>query len=55
MSKPTVASNHAQISAHEKICAERWGETLSRIKRLEAVVVSGGGAIIVMLLSLLLK
>ena len=55
MSKPTVASNHAQITAHEKLCAERQQEILSRIKRLETTIVAGGGAVIVMLISLLFK
>lgn len=55
MSKPTVASTHAQITKHEAICAERWLETLSRIKRLEAILIGGAGAIILMLLGLHFK
>jgi len=36
MAKPTVEQVKGQIDSHEAICAERWGETLFRLKRLEA-------------------
>lgn len=55
MSKPTVASTHAQITKHEAVCAERWAETLSRIKRLEAVIIGGAGSIILLLIGLHFK
>lgn len=55
MSKPTVASTHAQITKHEAICAERWAETLSRIKRLENLMIASAGSTIVLLVTLLIK
>ena len=55
MSKPTVASVNAKLKTHEEVCAERWLETLARIKRLEAILIGGAGAIILMLLGLHFK
>ena len=55
MSKPTVASVDAKLRTHEEVCAERWLETLSRIKRLETVLIGSAGAIILLLIGLLVK
>lgn len=55
MSRPTVTDVKHQIDTHEAVCAERWTETVERIKRLEAVVVAGGGAIILLLLTLVFE
>jgi predicted nucleic acid-binding Zn ribbon protein len=33
--KPTVVDVKHQIETHEAVCAERWLETVNRIKRLE--------------------
>lgn len=38
MSKPTVQTVKGQIDTHEAVCAERWRETITRIKRLEMAV-----------------
>jgi len=54
MPKPTVTQVKTQIDTHEAICAERWLETLNRIKRLEMVIVGTGGATIVLLLNILI-
>ena len=43
------------FSVHEGICAERWTETIIRIKRLEAILIGTAGAIILLLLSLVIK
>ena len=43
------------FSVHEGICAERWKETIIRIKRLEAILVSTAGAIILLLLGIVIK
>ena len=43
------------FNAHEQVCAERWRETIHRIKRLEAVGIGAAGAIILMLLHLTVK
>tara|TARA_R110000868_G_scaffold356758_1_gene618196 strand:- start:707 stop:874 length:168 start_codon:yes stop_codon:yes gene_type:complete len=43
------------FSIHEQVCAERWKETILRIKRLETVLVGSAGAILLLLLGLVLK
>jgi len=43
------------FSVHEGVCAERWTETIIRIKRLEAILVSTAGAIILLLLGIVIK
>lgn len=55
MSKPTAQSVKIQIDTHEAICAERWQETINRIKRLEMVIVGTGGATIVLLLNIVIS
>jgi len=45
----------AQIDTHEAICSQRWLETLSRIKRLEMIIISTAAASILLLISLLIK
>jgi len=52
MSRPTVYEVKAQIDTHEAVCAERWLETINRVKRLELIMMSSAGAIIALLLSL---
>tara|TARA_R100001460_G_scaffold41925_2_gene77882 strand:+ start:3216 stop:3389 length:174 start_codon:yes stop_codon:yes gene_type:complete len=54
MPKPTAQSVKTQIDTHEAVCAERWLETLNRIKRLEMVIVGTGGATILLLLNILI-
>ena len=55
MAKPTVQSVKAQIDTHEAICAERWQETINRIKRLEMVIISTGGSSLLLLLSIVIS
>jgi hypothetical protein len=43
------------FSIHEEVCAERWKETIIRIKRLESVLLGSAGAIILLLLGIVLK
>ena len=38
-----------RFSVHEAVCAERWKETILRIKRLEAILISVAGAMILTL------
>lgn len=52
MSRPTVHEVKAQIDTHEAVCAERWLETINRVKRLELVMMASAGFIITLLLSL---
>ncbi len=53
MTKPTVTEVHAQINTHEAICAERWGETLWRLKRLEQGALYAVSAVIGLLVSII--
>ena len=39
----------AQIDTHEAVCAERWKETIIRIKRLEHIMIGAAGTIIILL------
>jgi len=41
-----------RLSVHEAVCAERWTETIIRIKRLEQFVIVVGAAIIGLLLKI---
>lgn len=53
MSKPTVTSVQAQVDTHEAVCAERWKETILRIKRIEATMIGTAGTTIVLLLGII--
>ena len=62
MDKRTVASAHeridnlsAEFSKHDAVCAERWTETILRIKRIEAIMIGTAGATIILLISLVAK
>tara|TARA_R110000751_G_scaffold63255_3_gene130666 strand:- start:1601 stop:1774 length:174 start_codon:yes stop_codon:yes gene_type:complete len=52
MSRPTVIDVKHQIDTHEAVCAERWLETINRVKRLELIMMASAGAIITLLLTL---
>jgi len=45
----------AQIDTHEAVCAERWKETILRIKRIETIMIGAAGTMIVLLISIILK
>jgi len=45
----------ARLTTHEAVCAERWKETILRIKRIESTLVGSAGAIILLLASIVLK
>ena len=53
MAKPTVTEVKTQIDTHEAVCAERWQETINRIKRLEMVILGSGGATILLLVNII--
>jgi len=55
MTKPTVTSVKSQIDTHEAVCAERWKETILRIKRIEHIMIGTAGTIIVLLVGLIVK
>lgn len=55
MAKNTADQVKAQIDNHEAICAERWGETLFRIKRLESGALFALTGVIGLLITILLQ
>ena len=54
MTRHTVTEVKHQIDTHEAICAERWLETINRVKRLELIMMSSAAAIIGLLVTLVL-
>ncbi len=44
-----------RLSAHEAVCAERWKETIERIKRLELIMISSAGAVMLLMAGMLWK
>jgi hypothetical protein len=55
MSKSTVLSVQSQLDTHEAVCAERWKETILRIKRIEHIMIGAAGTIIVLLLGIIVN
>ena len=55
MGKPTVTSVKAELDTHEAVCAERWKETILRIKRIETIMIGTAGTTIILLISVLLS
>ena len=55
MSKPTVQGVKSQIDTHEAVCAERWRETITRIKRIETVMIGSAGTTILLLVTMMLR
>ena len=45
----------AQIDTHEAVSAERWKETILRIKRIETIMIGTAGTMILMMAGLLLR
>ena len=54
MTKPTVTEVKSQIDTHEAVCAERWRETIVRIKRIETIMIGSAGTMIVLMLALIM-
>lgn len=54
MARPTVTSVKSELDTHEAVCAERWRETILRIKRIEATMIGTAGTTIVLLLGIIL-
>ena len=55
MAKPTVTLVKSQLDTHEAVCAERWKETILRIKRIEHIMIGTAGTIILLLVGLIVK
>jgi len=47
----TAKEIDARLNTHEAVCAERWKETIIRIKRLEAILIACAGGVIAMLVN----
>ena len=50
-----VKDVESKLNTHEAVCAERWKETIERIKRLELVMITAAGSVILMMAGLLWK
>ena len=50
----TAKEVEAKVNTHEAVCAERWAETIARIKRIELLIITSAGGSIALLLSLVL-
>ena len=55
MSKPTVTSVKAELDTLTDVSQERFIELLSRVKRLETIMVGSAGTTIVLLIGVLLS
>ena len=53
--KTTAASVKAQVDTHEAVCAERFKETILRIKRFEHIMIGTAGATILLLISVVTR
>jgi hypothetical protein len=51
----TAKEIEAKLNTHEAVCAERWKETIERIKRLEMIMVGSAGAVILLMAGMLWK
>jgi len=45
----------ARLDTHEAVCAERWKETIERIKRLEMILIGSAGAGLLLMAGMLWK
>lgn len=51
----TAKDVDARLNTHEAVCAERWKETIIRIKRLEGLMIGAAAAIIGLLANIAFK
>ena len=51
----TAKEVEAKVNTHEAVCAERWKETIERIKRLEMIMIGSAGSLIVLMAGMLWK
>ena len=55
MRKGTVQDVKGQIDTHEAVCAERWKETIVRIRRIEMIIIGTAGSTIILLISIIVR
>jgi len=51
----TASGVEPKLNTHEAVCAERWKETIERIKRLEMIMIGSAGAVIALMAGMLWK
>ncbi len=44
--EPTASDVAAGLDKHEAVCAERWGQILERMNRMETVIYSAAAALL---------
>ena len=55
MRKVTAQEVKGQIDTHEAVCAERWKETIVRIRRIEMIIIGTAGSTIILLISIIVR
>jgi len=50
-----VSNVQAQLDTHEAVCAERWRETILRIKRIESIMIGVAGTMIIFMATIIYK
>ena len=55
MSRPTVNQVAASLATHEEVCAERYGGIITRLSRLETLLISAGGVLMTGMGGILVK
>lgn len=45
----------SQLDTHEAVCAERWKETILRIKRIESIMIGVAGTLIIFMATIIYK
>tara|TARA_R100000388_G_scaffold89069_1_gene69654 strand:+ start:380 stop:550 length:171 start_codon:yes stop_codon:yes gene_type:complete len=55
MTKPTAASVKAELDTLTAVSQERFIELLSRVKRLETIMVGSAGTTIILLIGVIIK
>ena len=51
----SVKDLESRMNTHEAVCAERWKETILRIKRIEVIILSSAGALLILMSGMLWK
>ena len=55
MSKPTIQEIHVTLEKHIAVSDEKFSELLSKVKRLETIMLSTSATALVMLIGLLVR
>ena len=55
MAKPDLQLIHVELEKHIAVSDERWVETITRIKRIEHIMIGSAGTMIILLLGVILR